>query len=119
MAHMLMVVMCLAAVFAAEGVEKSEQVVTCSQCRGKGFQSKWMTCPVCNGTAEIITEIQNGSMYDIRHSSLRKPTKANRQRCQSCIKSAKRGKVKEDVECPKCKGAGKVAILKTTKGGIK
>lgn len=68
--------------------------------------SRYVECPECNGTSEVLQEIHNGSMHDINISDNKKPTKTNRQRCQNCIKSAVKGKVKMDVECLRCHGSG-------------
>ena len=101
----------LLSMFARGAIENVEQEVTCSQCRGTGKQSKWLTCPVCNGTSEIKSEIHNGSMYNVNYARVDKPTKVNKTRCQNCVKSAKKGKVKEEGDCGKCKGTGKTTVL--------
>ena len=62
MAHIIMVVTCLAVVFATGGVKKVEQEVSCLQYKGDGLLSKWVVCPNCGGTAEIKTEIFNGGI---------------------------------------------------------
>ena len=105
------VVLGLVTTFVEGATEKVEQEVACPQCHGSGKQSKWVTCPECNGTSEIKSEIHNGSMYNVNYARVNKPTKVNRKRCQNCVKSAKKGKVKEEVDCAKCNGTGKTAVL--------
>ena len=105
------VVLGLVTTFAEGATEKVEQAVACPQCHGSGKQSKWVTCPECNGTSEIKSEIHNGSMYNVNYARVNKPTKVNRKRCQNCVKSAKKGKVKEEVDCAKCNGTGKITVL--------
>ena len=105
------VVLGLVTTFVEGATEKVEQEVACPQCHGSGKQSKWVACPECNGTAEIKSEIHNGSMYNVNYARVDKPTKVNRKRCQNCVKSAKKGKVKEEVDCAKCNGTGKITVL--------
>ena len=111
MKALVVVVLGLMSMFAGGAIENVEKEVTCSQCRGSGKQSKWVTCPECNGTSEIKSEIHNGSMYDVNYARAKNPTKVNRKRCQNCVKSAKKGKVKEEVDCAKCNGTGKITVL--------
>ena len=105
------VVLGLVTTFAEGATEKVEQAVACPQCHGSGKQSKWVTCPECNGTSEIKSEIHNGSMYDVNYARAKNPTKVNRKRCQNCVKSGKKGMVKEEVGCGKCNGTGKTTFV--------
>lgn len=106
----LMVAVCFFAAVVCWGAEKVEREVTCSQCRGSGVKTKWVKCPVCDGKAEIVSKIHNGSMHNTNFARAEKPTKKNRKRCENCLKSAKKGKVKEEFPCPKCNGTGKMTI---------
>lgn len=50
-------------------------------------------------------------MHNVNQARVNKPTKVNRKRCRNCVKSAKKGKVKEVCDCEKCKGTGKTTVI--------
>lgn len=77
----------------------------CPKCKGEGVVKEWIDCEQCAGTGKVPDGV-----FKKRGISGRTSTIQTRQkRCPACKDSIGwSGKVKRDVQCPRCNGSGVV-----------
>ena len=86
-------------------IVRQQPMQKCPRCKGEGVVKEWADCEVCAGAGYV----PDGVYVKYGISGRTATQKQRRKRCDACKGSMGwAGKVKRDVQCPRCNGSGSI-----------